>query len=387
MTTHWSNLMDQMLEPDGPAALVCRQRLAPALGRGTVIFPPTFAPPEKKKKDETTEEERRDDPAAERSRYVIDTLRDGTKICLIDTPGSQANRMEPLFKSPPYSSLVPQIVIQAGDHEIHLLDVNHRVADAFIRITPKLREKIDEALDSWRKRGDANRLAKVAPTSIIFGAWDSRDTKSKNMKLPRLVESSIRAYDVDRVRRAAQYTPPVRYQNDPKLLPSAVVKKHAGKLAKKGMNDTPSGLQLGGIIVNGEIRRDAILNLETLRAIGLAGHEGLPVRRYLLGLALIALVHPRAHNLRQGCLLVQEDPERGTEWEFVSHSGVRDKTIKVELAGLFDEAKRAADAFGVESAPPKPFIYSSEAAVAFLTKEAEDGEESQGKYLTLQDTA
>lgn len=41
-----------------------------------------------------------------------------------------------------------------------------------------------------------------------FGAWDSRDTQAK---LPRLVQSVIRAWDVDQLKRSARYTPPVDY--------------------------------------------------------------------------------------------------------------------------------------------------------------------------------
>ena len=41
-------------------------------------------------------------------------------------------------------------------------------------------------------------LAKIAPTSLVFGAWDSRDTQAK---LPRLIASTIRAYDVVKLSR------------------------------------------------------------------------------------------------------------------------------------------------------------------------------------------
>jgi CRISPR-associated protein Csb1 len=51
----------------------------------------------------------------ERSPYNIDTLSDGTRVCTIDSVGSQANRMEPIFKAPPYSQLVPQIDIAYGN--------------------------------------------------------------------------------------------------------------------------------------------------------------------------------------------------------------------------------------------------------------------------------
>ena len=49
--------------------------------------------------------------------YNIDKLSDGTKVVTIDSVGSQANRMEPIFKRPPYSSLVPQIEIELHSKE------------------------------------------------------------------------------------------------------------------------------------------------------------------------------------------------------------------------------------------------------------------------------
>src|SRR5215469_2476551 len=99
----WNELMTQMLAEDGPAALVCRQWLMPAEGRDAVIFPPTFAAAE----------------GSGKAGYNIDTLGDPDdpkrqRVAIIDTVGSQANRMEPLFKKAngedtPYSRLVPQI--------------------------------------------------------------------------------------------------------------------------------------------------------------------------------------------------------------------------------------------------------------------------------------
>src|SRR5262244_3504998 len=68
-------------DPNGPVALHLKQKLLPVEGEGAVIFPPTYAVGEGK------------------SPYNIDTLSDGTKVCTIDSVGSQANRMEPIFKA------------------------------------------------------------------------------------------------------------------------------------------------------------------------------------------------------------------------------------------------------------------------------------------------
>jgi CRISPR-associated protein Csb1 len=74
-------MFDMWLAPDGPVAVTMREPLEPVLGKGAVIFPPTFAPPAK------------GDPP----NYVIDETSQG-KTAIIDTVGSQANRLEPLFK-------------------------------------------------------------------------------------------------------------------------------------------------------------------------------------------------------------------------------------------------------------------------------------------------
>ena len=73
---------DAWLDHSGPAALVIREPLMPVEGHGGVVFPATFAASE----DRTF-----------KGGYNIDDLGDGKNVCLIDSVGSQANRIEPLF--------------------------------------------------------------------------------------------------------------------------------------------------------------------------------------------------------------------------------------------------------------------------------------------------
>ena len=77
----------------GPVALHLKQTLLPVEGAGAVIFPPTYAG----------------------GAYNTDELADGTKVATIDSVGSQANRMEPLFGAAPCSAFVPQIDIAFND--------------------------------------------------------------------------------------------------------------------------------------------------------------------------------------------------------------------------------------------------------------------------------
>src|SRR5579872_4539749 len=105
---------DTWLKDEGPAALVIREHLIPVEGSDGVLFPGTFAASE----DKTF-----------KGGYNIDNFPDGTNVCLIDSVGSQANRIEPLFAKPMYRGLVPQIVIKAGPRRVNLLEAGHRAGD------------------------------------------------------------------------------------------------------------------------------------------------------------------------------------------------------------------------------------------------------------------
>jgi CRISPR-associated protein Csb1 len=179
---------DHYLTDDGVAALVIREFLAPVEGVDGVIFPPTFA-----------------EGGGFPGGYNIDGEGDRS-VCIIDTVGSQANRIEPIFATQPFDALIPQIVVKAGEKEVNLLDAGHRAGDALVRCT-ELQDLLRKAFVSVLK-GDVTPIAKVSPTSLVFGVWDSRDTQAK---LPRLLASTIRAFGVRRLTRSAQYNPPLNY--------------------------------------------------------------------------------------------------------------------------------------------------------------------------------
>jgi CRISPR-associated protein Csb1 len=313
---------DFMISENGPAALVVQEWLDPAGGAGTIIFPPTFAPPEGEK----------DKPAD----YVIDG--DGS-MCLIDTVGAQANRLEPLFKSARYSSLVPQVIVKVGSREVNLLDAGHRAADAVVRFSDKASEF--EAAFLAYDQGDATKLAKLSPTSLIFGAWDSRGTQ---VKIPRLIDSTIRAYNVKRVSRNGQYRATLRKDE---LEEMGIGAESLGKdfPAQEGLVDNPVKLVPGGIVAE-SIRRDAVLNLIPIRAAGADGEEKTAaLRRYVLGLALLALFAPADFYLRQGCILVT-NPEKPGKRELVHRTGKREP-FTASFTEMESYARAVAEAFGV----------------------------------------
>lgn len=319
--------LDQWLKREGPVALVIREHLIPVEGEDGVVFPPTFAAAEDKSKFA--------------GGYNIDVANSGANVCIIDTVGSQANRLEPLFAEPPYRDLIPQIVIKAGSREVNLLDAGHRAGDAIVRCT-ELQADLKKAFES-ALRGDAEPLAKIAPTSIVFGVWDSRDTQAK---MPRLVSSSIRAFNVSRLTRAAQYVPAVEYVEE-QLLEDTDDKSVRDGYSQRGFTHVPSSGAPGGVIANGGIRRDATLSVAALRTVtaGTDSSRTENLQRYILGLALVAFTQPASGYLRQGCNLVQ-NPEKPREVSVVFRDGRREPlTLSHEDALAYAQA--AATAFGI----------------------------------------
>jgi len=317
---------DYYLKDDGPAALVIREPLMPVEGTDGVLFPATFASGD-------------NFPGG----YNIDGDLNGANVCLIDSVGSQANRIEPLFAKEKYAALIPQIVVKAGEKHVNILEAGHRAGDALVRCS-ELQVELQNAFKSILK-GDAEPLAKIAPTSLVFGVWDSRDTQAK---LPRLVASTIRAYNVRKLTRSAQFNPATEFVND-NLLDEPTDKATKDAYAERGFIHVPATGSHGGVIATGGIRRDATLGLAALRLLTAGSDEKktLALRRYVLGLALVAFTHNPSGYLRQGCMLVL-DPSKANEREFVEvHPTGKRKpaTITHEIALTF--AAEAAKAFGV----------------------------------------
>jgi CRISPR-associated protein Csb1 len=316
---------DGWLEDAGPAALVIREYLMPVEGRDGVVFPATFAAGD-------------GFPGG----YNIDTFPDGTNLCLIDSVGSQANRIEPLFAKDGYAGLVPQVVVKAGEKRVSLLEAGHRAGDAIVRCSA-LQKELQTAFKVVLN-GNAEPLAKIAPTSLVFGVWDSRDTQAK---LPRLVSSTVRALNVRKLTRSAQYVPAVEYVNE-NLLETPPDKKTKDAYAERGFIHVPSTGAHGGVIATGGIRRDATLHIAALRSLT-AGQDELKttaLRRYLLGLALTAFTYTPAGYLRQGCNLVL-DPDKPREFVKVYPDGRRED-VGVKDTEALEYATAAAKAFGID---------------------------------------
>lgn len=334
-----TKLFDSWADTNGPVALHLKQKLLPVEGEGGVIFPPTYAD----------------------IGYNIDTLSDGTKVATIDSVGSQANRMEPLFKSTgksdqgeelnPLAALVPQVEIilnvkekdgEKYEQRQSLLDLAHRSADAVVKATPTLAQIITPAFEALNRHGNAGPLCAVAPTSLLFGVWDSRDGTGE--KRPRLVRSIIRAWDVEPLFSAAQFNSAWKSLHEAQqaeLEKEAKTKKV--KLSEKGFADAPAVFRkvsqnaakqmtefrngspnperrtLGGVLTKGPIYRDVTINLVALRGLRGVNGETEQIRKYLLSLALLAATAELEMFLREGCLLRYADEK--DEWERVPRRG------------------------------------------------------------------
>ncbi len=305
----------------GPVALHLKQKLLPVEGENAVVFPPTYAD----------------------IGYNLDRLADGTQVATIDSVGSQANRMEPLFRSGELASLVPQIDIRYGDDkQVSIFEAGHRLGDAVVRCS-SLHQEARAAFELFLRKGDASLLARLAPTSLVFGVWDSRDTQAK---LPRIVQSVIRGWDVEKLRRSAQFSPALDYAATGVLdeeAARAAEGNDKSPAAQRGFVHVPATGAPGGVVVRGSLERDVTVNLIALRRLD--GEQGQALRRYILGLALVAASAPLDGFLRQGCLLTP-DPAHPAEWNVVARDGKREP-VELDHAKTIAFARDARKGFPV----------------------------------------
>ena len=364
---------------DGPVALTCKQILLPVEGEGGVIFPPTYAD----------------------IGYNMDTLADGTKVVTIDSVGSQANRMEPIFKSEPYSPLVPQIMIDlqsSAEGEAHIekrsiLDLAHRSADAVVYSCPGLAETISNAYTALR-RGDAGPLCSLAPTSLLFGVWDSRGGSGE--KRPRLIRSVIRAWHVEPLYAAAQFNSIWKALSEQQQTELEKATPKNAKLSEKGFADAPATFRkvgkdaakqmsqfrngginlerrvLGGVIARDKIERDMAVNLVALRNIhGATEEKTKEIRRYLLALALLTVTADIELFLREGCNLRFADKE--DLWLVVARRG---EPVPVDLSSKREFLLKYADGAvkPLKKNWPKDLSYQFDLKMAkkLLAKKVED---------------
>jgi CRISPR-associated protein Csb1 len=305
--------------------------------------------------------------------------------------------MEPVFKSSKKERenwLVPQIQIalgkDAGDIKaprLSLLDLAHRGADAVVQSSGELAKQIKRAFSILRQNGDASELCAIAPTSLVFGVWDSRGGSSE--KRPRLVRSVIRAWDVEVLHAAAQFNSVWKEldETQQKALQDEA-KKQKKKLSVKGFADAPAIFRdtkssqyfqgspnpearvLGGVLVNGSIQRDVTINLVALRGLQAdTPEESKALRSYLLALALTAATAEIDLFLREGCHLRFENEDK---WHLVNRRG-KPAEITLDAGVISTAAETGAKHF--RSKWPKEMEYTFDVAEAKKLLAAKEEEE------------
>src|SRR5260221_4282834 len=182
--------------------------------------------------------------------------------------------------------MVPQIQIKGKVRKVNLLDLPHRIGDSNIRLS-SLEDKVKEVLEAFYK-GDALPLAKFAPTSLIFGAWDTR--ANAEIKIRRIITSVIKAEDLTINYESAQFDSAAAdlYQDEGGEIP-AEESQEKTRLSVFGLADAPSCWKRSGVYVNGDIYQFASLNLNLIRTYGTAQpDENHALHNYLSGLTLAA---------------------------------------------------------------------------------------------------
>lgn len=377
--THYKEFTS-LLEVDGPIALIIKQELAPDDEDEKTIFPPTYPltsfknrvqrfehgeyrvsielPPDTKR----DKDERRDN---QKPGYQIDRFPDGTNICEIDSIQSQSNRIEPQFKTIKGGKLVPQITIDVATQTVNLLDAGHRAADAVVRMS----ELAAEFHKAWQsaKAGDLFALATLAPTAIVFGAWDSRSSQAK---LQRLIKAHIRATNVLERTRSAQYTPAADYVALGAIDASVNVgEDDKNNLSQEGMKHALSTQTVGGVVLtaSSKLTRTVNVNLAAIRQLRAAGVKQVLsdnatkevkykaradeidsskkrtelLQEYILGLTLVAAYSNPNLNLREGCNL--QTKKDGTSTKFIQDG--RKSVNTFDISKVYEFAEAASKAF------------------------------------------
>jgi CRISPR-associated protein Csb1 len=170
-----------------------------------------------------------------------------------------------------------------------------------------------------------------------------------------MLSSTIRATNVAVLKRSAQFNPAF----DPSELnlaepePGQSAPAHDAKdpLSQQGLRSAPAVDTHGGVRVFGRITRQTEINLVALRSVAvvkagkIVAAETLKLRRYLLGLSLVAGRVQNAYSLRQGCLLVPASASPPVA-QVVLPSGQR-QPFAWEFAPSHEFAQAAAKDFGV----------------------------------------
>lgn len=315
------------------AALRRRQRLQPAGGPGDKLFPPTY-------------------PSDSGPTHVFERRRiDGEeRVCvLIDSVQSQANRLEEALLAAAEESRIrlPRLTVDfpgAGLNSvgpISVLQAPHRIFDAILRDSelegkPFPESDIGKALRKATP-SDAKAILEVAPTALLFGAWNSTGQGGGlGAKFARAIVSEMIGVDVPVEEFADRRTGEIKLRNagrrtssriDPLGIPRSIdIYKRGSNWSLEGNekykevrkvrpseinhgNITPSIDELG--ITCAYALQTQVLTFAGLRRLRFGADEGrnLAARTYLAAIGIVAMIEGNRQGmaLRSRCDLVCED--------------------------------------------------------------------------------
>ncbi len=353
-----------------------RSRLQPLGGAGDKIFPPTYT-------------------TSGRTKYALENRRiDGQAVpcVLVDSVASQANRMEAVLLEAARRGRVvmPRVIVDFSNTdvadlgEITSLEAPHRIYDAILR---------DSLLDGTVFRlsspgmaiteasvANAAALLRYAPTTLLFGGWDSTGPKGGlGAKVERAITSELIGVGaelgvtvgsrIDPLGIEVKAGPLYKARDGAELKWTANEDEAADKNSKPALFDQGSGEgkagnpskvnhsniaptiddKAGGVTVD-EVRGTTVLSFVQLRRIQLPvddsgqaladrGRAELAARTVLAAMGLLGavLAFEEGYDLRSRCVLIADGPL--TIELLTADAGAARSTLTGEQAvGLYEDA-------------------------------------------------
>ena len=334
--------LSALMKDDAIRGLSITRELQPLGGRGDSVAPPTFAQAEGDEKG---------------PRYVWSERRvddEMVKTCLLDSPASQANRIEEALLELVHSEKLELPLHQMdvpGIGPLTDLELPHRAYDATVgtaKLTDGTEWKKSELAKQLREasRKDARALLEHAPLILILGGWDSHSGTAANAwqgRHEKAVWSKIVAIDAFRMNRPGG-------RLDPMGLPSSY-KADLGdgtkKLVDQGLGVVPPSMEkfprLSITMRYAEQR--SVLSFGVLRKIGFGSDRKNNVARDFLaalGILGLAALHRSGGHLRSECDLVCE---RMDGWQIRRDDAPDDVLSGITVERALEIVKEVLDRF------------------------------------------
>lgn len=338
------NVLRELMADRRVRGLSVRRELQPLGGPGDLVSPPTFAQGQGQEKG---------------PRYVWSKRRladEEVDTCLLDSPASQANRMEeaisrllaeeaerdePRLELPLHRLDVPHVGTLTD------LDLPHRTYDAAVGTATMAdgskwnKSDIAKAI-RLASRKEAAALLEHAPMLLVLGGWDSHSYQAANAwqgRHEKAVWSKVVAIDAFKMNRPGG-------RLDPMGLPSSA-KVDLGdgdkKLSEQGLGVVPASIEqyprLSISMRHAEQR--SVVSFGVLRQLAFGSPEKDQAARTLLGalgILCVAALHEDGGHLRSECDLVCEHSDG---WK-VRVDGAPDQPLEgVEVESALDVVSAA----------------------------------------------